>query len=438
MSAAAEGRGKTGAVMRVVGGNFLEMFDFMVYGFYAHYVAQTLFPPGDENFALIMSWATFGVGFLMRPLGAIILGAYADKRGRRAGLLLSLSIMAAGVVMIAFVPSYATIGIAAPIIVILGRLLQGFSAGAESGAVSVYLSEIAPPGRKMFYVSFQTCSQQVAVIFAAVIGISLRVVLTAEQMQAWGWRVPFIIGSLLVPLILVLRRSLQETEEFKARKTHPSLRQIYSTLLANWRIVGTAVMMITLTAVMFYLITAYMPTYGKQVLNLAPMDGFLVTVALGIANLAWMPLMASLADRVGAVRILVAAATGIAVFSYPCMQWLVAAPSFGRLLFVELFLGSLYGMWQGVLVGALVTMMPASVRTSGWSLAYSLTYAIFGGFTPALVTYLIQVTGDKAIPGFALTGAAIIGVIGTLLARKYLQAGETAEAHQRLASPARA
>lgn len=413
-------------VMRVVGGNFLEMFDFMVYGFYASYIAQALFPTGDPTFSLILSWITFGIGFLMRPLGAIVLGAYSDKHGRRAGLILSLSLMAAGVVLIAFVPTYAAIGMAAPVLVIIGRLLQGFSAGAETGTVSVYLSEVAPRGRKGLFVSLQTVSQQVAVIFAAVLGVGLRLSLTAEQMAGWGWRVPFIIGSLLVPMILVMRRSLQETDEFAARKVRPSMGQVYRTLFENWKIVGTAIMMITLTAVTFYLITAYMPTFGKQVLGLGPMDGYIVTVCLGLANLMWMPVAGAWSDRIGHAPIMLAAATGLAVFSYPCMMWLVADPSFGRLLAVELFLGSIYGLWQGVLVGALVDMMPANVRTSGWSLAYSLTYAIFGGFTPALVTYLIHVTGDRAIPGIALTGAAVVGIVGTLFARRYLPRPEPA------------
>jgi MFS family permease len=408
------------SVAQVTCGNFLEMFDFMVYGFYAAIIAKVLFPSGDEYFALILSWMTFGVGFLMRPLGAIFLGAYADKHGRRAGLLLSLSLMSVGIVMIAFVPSYATIGMAAPIIVVAGRLLQGFSAGAETGTVSVYLTEIAPEGRKGLFASFQTVSQQVAVIFASAIGITLRLSLTTAQMEAWGWRVPFVIGSLLVPFLLLVRRSIQETDEFKARKIRPSMREVWRTLWLNWRIVGTAVMMITLTAVMFYLVTAYMPTFGTQVLKLGPMDGFIVTVCLGIANLFWMPIMGLWSDRIGRTPIMLAAAGAIAIFSYPCMEWLAIAPSFARLLAVEMFLGSLYGMWQGVLIVALVEMMPVSVRTSGWSLAYSLTYAIFGGFTPALVTYLIHETGDKGMPGLALTAAAIVGFCGTFLARKYL------------------
>jgi MFS family permease len=408
------------AVARVICGNFLEMFDFFVYGFYASIIAKVLFPAGDAYVSLLLSWMTFGAGFLMRPLGALVLGAFADTHGRRAGLLLSLALMSAGVVCIGFVPSYASIGPIAPLVVLVGRLLQGFSAGAESGTVSVYLTEIAPPGRRGLFASLQTWSQQVAVIFASAIGIVLRLSLTPQQMTDWGWRVPFIIGSLLIPFLLVMRRSIEETEEFKARRHHPGLAVIWRTLWLNWRLVGTAMMMITLTAVMFYLVTAYMAGFGSEVLHLSPVDSFLVTLCTGFANLVWIPLIAALSDKVGRAPLLLAAAAAIALTSYPSMEWLVAEPSLTRLFMVEMFLGSLYGMWQGVLIVSIVEIMPAEVRAAGWSVAYSLTYAIFGGFTPALVTWLIHATGDKGMPGAALVPAAIIGFIGTLLARKHL------------------
>ena len=396
------------------------MFDFMVYGFYAGVIAKVLFPSGDDYAGLLLSWMTFGAGFLMRPLGAVFLGAYADKHGRRAGLLLSLSLMAVGVVLIAVVPSYSTIGVAAPAIVLVGRLLQGFSAGAESGTVSVYLVEIAPKGREGLFASLQTWSQQVAVIFAASIGIALRLWLTPAEMAAWGWRVPFIIGSTLIPFLLVVRRSVQETEAFKRRGAHPGMAQIWRTLLLNWRLVGTAMMMITLTSVMFYMVTAYMATFGSDVLKLAPTASFVVTMCVGFANLVWIPVMGSLSDRIGRPPIMLAAASATALFAYPCMEWLVADPSFWRLFTVQMFLGSLYGMWQGVLIVTIVELMPVNVRIAGWSIAYSLTYAIFGGFTPALVTWLIHATGDKAMLGAVLVPAAVIGLIGTLLARKHL------------------
>src|SRR5471030_2361782 len=197
----ASNTGKGKAIFRVVSGNFLEMFDFMVYGFYATAIAKTFFPTDSAFASLMLSLATFGAGFLMRPLGAIFLGAYIDRHGRKKGLVITLAMMAAGTVLIACVPGYATLGVTAPLLVLAGRLLQGFSAGAELGGVSVYLSEIATPGRKGFFVSWQSGSQQLAVVFAALQGVALHHFLSAEQVDRWGWRVPFWIGCLVVPFL---------------------------------------------------------------------------------------------------------------------------------------------------------------------------------------------------------------------------------------------
>src|SRR3954453_1826225 len=186
----APGQSKTSAVLRVTAGNFLEQFDFFLFGFYATQIAAVFFPAGSDFASLMLTFAVFGAGFLMRPLGAIILGAYIDEVGRRKGLIVTLGIMASGTVLIAFVPSYASIGVIAPLLVLLGRLLQGFSAGAELGGVSVYLAEIATPGHKGFYVSWQSASQQIAVMFAAVLGVLLHSRFSPAQMTAWGWRVP--------------------------------------------------------------------------------------------------------------------------------------------------------------------------------------------------------------------------------------------------------
>ncbi len=404
-------------VFRVVSGNFLEMFDFMVYGFYASAIAHAMFPSDSEFVSLMLSLVTFGMGFLMRPLGAIVLGGYIDRHGRRAGLILSLALMSAGVLMIALTPSYATIGIAAPIIVLIGRLLQGFSAGAESGGVSVYLSEIATPGRRGFFVSWQSASQQVAVVFAAVIGVVLRLTLSEDQMQSWGWRVPFLIGCLIVPFLFYIRRSLQETEAFKAQiaKRRPTLREVYGALARDWRIVILAVFLVTLTSVMFYLITAYTPTFGKRELGLTSMDSFICTVAVGVSNFIWIPFMGALSDRVGRLRVMLTFSILIALTAYPAMHWLVGSPSFGHLLGTLMWFSFLYGGYQGVMVVTLTEIMPANVRATGFSLAYSLSQAIFGGFTPAISTWLIQVTGNKAMPGAWLAAAAVVALIGALL-----------------------
>ncbi|MEG0880773.1 MAG: MFS transporter, partial [Janthinobacterium sp.] len=187
-------------VIRVTSGNFIEMYDFFLFGFYATYIAKAFFPATSEYAALMMTFATFGAGFFMRPLGAIILGSYIDRIGRRKGLVLTLAIMASGTALIAFVPGYATIGLLAPFLVLIGRLLQGFSAGVELGGVSVYLSEMATPGNKGYYVSWQSASQQVAIIFSAALGYFLNETLSKEFIADWGWRIPFFIGCSIIPV----------------------------------------------------------------------------------------------------------------------------------------------------------------------------------------------------------------------------------------------
>src|SRR5882762_3365598 len=204
---------KIGAVIRVSSGNFLEMYDFMVFGYYAAAIGRTFFPKVSEFASLMLSLATFGVGFLMRPLGAVVLGTYIDRKGRRAGLILTLALMSVGTLSIAVVPGYAAIGIAAPLLVVAGRLLQGFSAGVELGGVSVYLSEIATPGHKGFFVSWQSASQQCAVVFAATIGVALSARLSPEQMSDYGWRIPLLVGCAILPFLFLIRRTLPETQE---------------------------------------------------------------------------------------------------------------------------------------------------------------------------------------------------------------------------------
>ena len=261
---------KIGMVLRVTSGNFLEMFDFFLSGVFASYIAKAFFPLESQYASLLLTFVAFGAGFLMRPLGAIFLGAYVDRIGRRKGLIVTLSIMACGTVLIAFVPSYATIGIAAPLLVLIGRLLQGFSAGVELGGVSVYLSEMATPGHKGFYASWQSTSQQVAIIVSATFGFALNASLSPQQVDDWGWRIPFFVGCMIVPFVFFIRRSLQETDEFLARKHHPTVGQIYRSILANWAIVLCGMMMVIMTTVSFYLITVYTPTFGKSVLSFPP------------------------------------------------------------------------------------------------------------------------------------------------------------------------
>jgi len=422
MITSSERKSKMWSVVRVSSGNFLEMYDFMVFGYYAAAIGKAFFPSGSAFVSLMLSLMTFGAGFLMRPLGALVLGAYTDRHGRRAGLLLTLSLMSVGIISIACVPGYATIGLLAPLLVVTGRLLQGFSAGMELGGVSVYLSEIATPGHKGFYVSWQSGSQQVAVMFAASIGVVLNSMLPPEKMQQWGWRVPLLLGCIIIPFLFRLRRSLAETDEFVARKHRPSTAEILRSLRNNWAIVLVGTFMVTMTTVSFYMITAYTPTFGSSVLHLASIDSLIVTLCVGASNLFWLPIMGSLSDRIGRRPLLFGCTLLMLITAYPAMLWLIREPSFGRLLTVELWLSFIYGSYNGAMVVFLTEIMPADVRTSGFALAYSLATAIFGGFTPALCTYLIQTSGNRAIPGLWLSFAAACGFVATLFARPQLGA----------------
>ena len=417
MPSPSDRRARIWPVVRVSSGNFLEMYDFMVFGYYASAIGAAFFPTGNKFLSLMLSLMTFGAGFLMRPLGAIVLGAYTDKHGRRAGLLLTLGLMSVGIFSIACVPGYAAIGLLAPLFVLVGRLLQGFSAGMELGGASVYLSEIATPGHKGFYVSWQSASQQVAVMFAALAGMTLNATLPAEAMTIWGWRVPLLLGCIIIPVLFLLRRSLQETDEFTAHRRHPSTSEILRSLLENWRIVAIGTMLVTMTTVSFYMITAYTPTFGNSVLHLGSKESLLVTLCVGASNLFWLPVMGSLSDKVGRRPLLFIFTILMLVTAYPAMLWLVSAPSFARLLAVELWLSFIFGSYNGAMVVFLTEIMPAHVRTSGFSLAYSLATAIFGGFTPAVCTYFIHVTGNRAIPGVWLSFAAACGLGAALLAR---------------------
>ncbi|RRA25538.1 citrate-proton symporter [Cronobacter sakazakii] len=407
-------RSRIGAILRVTSGNFLEQFDFFLFGFYATYIAHTFFPASSEFASLMMTFAVFGAGFLMRPIGAIVLGAYIDKVGRRKGLIMTLSIMAAGTFLIVLIPSYEAIGLWAPLFVLIGRLLQGFSAGAELGGVSVYLAEIATPGRKGFYTSWQSGSQQVAIMVAAAMGFALNAALDQSAISSWGWRLPFLFGCLIVPFIFVLRRKLEETQEFSARRHHLDMKQVFRMLLTHWPVVVAGMMMVAMTTTAFYLITVYAPTFGKKVLMLSASDSLLVTLLVAISNFFWLPVGGARSDRFGRKPVLVAMTLLALATAYPALMMLAAAPGFSMMLGVLLWLSFMYGLYNGAMIPALTEIMPAEVRVAGFSLAYSLATAIFGGFTPVISTALIEYTGDKASPGYWMSFAALCALLATL------------------------
>ena len=407
-------KSKVATVLRVTSGNFLEMFDFFLFGFYASYISKAFFPVANAYASLMLTFVTFGAGFLMRPLGAVLLGAYVDRIGRRKGLIVTLTIMATGTILIAFVPGYATIGLFAPFLVLIGRLLQGFSAGVELGGVSVYLAEMSTPGNKGFYVSWQSGSQQVSVMFAAIIGYVLNHMLMPAEMGDWGWRIPFFIGCAIVPFLFYIRRSLEETEEFLQRKVRPSAREIFTSLAQNWRIVALGMLLVAMTTISFYTITVYTPTFGKTVLKLSDTDSLLVTFCTALSNLFWLPVMGAVSDRVGRKPLLLIFSALTLLTAYPALAWLVANASFTNMLTVLLWLSFLYGSYNGAMVVALTEIIPVTVRTAGFSLAYSLATAFFGGFTPLISTWLIEETGNRAAPGYWMAFGGLCGLVATV------------------------
>jgi MFS transporter, MHS family, citrate/tricarballylate:H+ symporter len=419
-------------VLRVTSGNFLEMFDFFLFGIYASHIAATFFPNDNPFVSLMVTFLSFAAGFVMRPIGALTLGPYIDRIGRRKGLIVTLLLMATGTVLIAFVPAYATIGIAAPILVLIGRLLQGFSAGVELGGVSVYLSEMAKPGQKGFYVSWQSASQQVAIVVAALLGFLINKFLMPQQISDWGWRIPFFIGCMIIPFIFVIRRSLQETKEFAARKHQPDTREIFRTLFSNWSVVLGGVGMVMMTTVSFYLITVYTPSFGKSVLHLSESQALLVTMAVGVSNFIWLPIAGAVSDRIGRKPILIAFTLLALLTSYPALSWLAANITFGHMMLVELWLSFIYAWYNGAMVVALTEVVPVTVRTAGFSLAYSLATTL-GGSSLAISTFAIEATGDKAAPGYWMSFAALCGLVATLFLYRRkatpLLDGQTAARH---------
>ena len=400
-------------VLRVTSGNFLEMYDFFLFGIYARQIAHTFFPSDDPYASLMATFLSFAAGFAMRPIGALALGPYIDRIGRRKGLILTLSIMACGTILIAFVPGYATIGVLAPVLVVLGRLLQGFSAGVELGGVSVYLSEMATPGNKGLYVSWQSASQQVAVVFAALLGYAIANLMAPETASSWGWRIPFFIGCAIVPFLYMIRRRLEETAEFAARKVHPTIgadlrharRQLANR--ARRRRDGDDDDGVVLSHHGLHADFRQKRAQAHRIRR-APGDNCGCGVEFCLAADLGRPFGS---DRPQAdpshlrrSRLLTA---------YPVLDWLVREPTFDRMLGVELWLSFIYACYNGAMVVALTEIIPASVRTSGFSLAYSLATTL-GGSSLLISTWLIAHTGDKAAPGYWMSFAAICGLIATL------------------------
>jgi len=397
-------------------GNALEWFDLVVYGFFAVLIAKLFFPTGNDTVSLLLTLGTFGVSFFMRPLGAIVIGAYADRAGRKAALTLSILLMMGGTLIIAILPTYQTIGLAAPVILVIARLMQGFSAGGEFGSATAFLAEHVP-GRRGFFASWQVASQGLTTLLAAGFGVLLTGNLSGEQMTAWGWRVPFFFGLLIGPVAWYIRTRLDETPEFLAAETTTTpLRDTFTGQKLRLLI---AVGVVVLGTVATYLVL-FMPTYGVKQLGLAPWVAFAAIALTGVIQMLLSPLVGHLSDRHGRTRIMLVSALLLLVLIYPAFVYLVAHPSFGTLIAVQIVLGFLMTGYFAALPGLLSEIFPVQTRTTGMSLAYNIAVTIFGGFGPFIITWLIGATASKVAPSFYLMFAAVISLIALLAARHKL------------------
>ena len=391
-------------------GNALEWFDFVVYGFFAGDDGEAVLPGRERNGIAALALATFGVTFFMRPFGAIILGSFADRYGRKAAFTLTIIIMMAGTAIIAFAPTYSSIGLLAPILIVVARMIQGFSAGGEFGSATAFLAEQNPQQRG-FFASWQFASQGLTTILATAFGVTLASTLSTEQMESWGWRVPFVFGLLIGPVAYYIRRHVDETTEFQS--TQISKAPLREALSDGKKRLLIALGTVVLCTVAMYTIL-FMPTYATRQLGLPASGAFLATLLTGAIQVVLIPIVGALSDRHGRLPITFASAAAILLTVYPMFVWLAATPTLSTLLMVQAILGVLMAGYMGGLPALMSELFPTRLRTTGLSISYSFGVAIFGGFAPFINAWLIEVTGSNLAPSFYLMLAAVISLVALI------------------------
>jgi MHS family proline/betaine transporter-like MFS transporter len=418
---------RTQQVAAAVVGNALEWYDFIVFGFLTVIIARLFFPAEDEFAGLLLTTATFGVGFFMRPLGGLYLGIYADHHGRKAALQLIIALMTVAMLLIACAPPYAVIGIAAPLIVVTARLLQGFATGGEFAIATAFLVEVAPPGRRGLFGSLQQVGLALAALGGALAGVLVTTTLDPVQLDRWGWRVPFLLGLLIAPVGWHIRRNLEETGEFiAARATAGARPRLGALLLTNLRGVLVTFGLIVCGTITYYVVLVYMPTYAQRQLGIPLAAAFEAqAIALGCLTLI-VPACGALSDRVGRRPLLLLGTVLLLVVLHPLFRRVQTAPSFAHLLEMQVTLCGLLGLYYGPLSTAVAEQFPTGVRSTGLSLAYNLAVMLFGGFAQFFVTWLIAVTGDPLAAAYYLMFGCAVGFVAACFVRPHRSAHDWA------------
>ncbi len=397
-------------------GNALEWFDIAIYAVLAIYIGRNFFPSHDPGVELIQAFAVFGVSYLIRPLGGLVLGSFADRHGLKKGLTVTIRLMVLGTALLAFMPSYASIGILAPIGIVLARLIQGFSAGGEFGAATAYL--IAQNGkRKGFLGSFQFASQGLGSLLAAILVAVLTSVFSDAQMTEWGWRIPFLFGLLVGPAGFLIRRAMKEVPlpEKPDDEKHSPIREVFATQKVGMLIAGGT--LAVSTALNFIL--QYMPTFAIKELGLEPGISFTSLIITGVILTFGTPVVGHLSDKFGRMAIMVPTVVVLLVAVVPLFLWVISARSFLVLALVMTILGLLKAAYFGALPSVMSDSFDARARATGLSFSYNTAVVAFGGFTPMIASYLVQQTGQAVAPGYYLAVIAVISLVALASAVKF-------------------
>jgi MHS family proline/betaine transporter-like MFS transporter len=400
------------AVFAATIGNVLEWYDFTIYAAFALSISKTFFPTDNEVVSLMLSFATFAIGFVARPFGAAFLGNYADNRGRRDALSLTILLMALGTGMIAVCPGYAAIGMAAPAIIVLARLIQGFSAGGEIGGAISTLVEYAPPEKRGLYASLTQMSIGGSTLLSGLVAFAISSAMPAEAIQAWGWRLAFVVGLAIAPIGLYIRRELEDAPLFKSAR-HADEMPALRVLRDHWRTVLSGMLIVMLWTVAQY-ITNYFPTFAVRELKVSLSQSYLGPMVFGTVMLL-CPLVGMLADRFSRKSVMAFGALGLLAAAYPAFSYLIAAPSTERVVITQIGVAAFLLIYTAPAAAVLAELFSTTVRATGVSISFSLGVSVFGGFTPLILTALINWTKQPISVAFYLMAAATISLITVLL-----------------------
>jgi len=395
-------------------GNALEFYEILVYGYFAVTIAKVFFPSADEAVSLLVTLGTFGASFLARPVGAIFLGAYGDRKGRKRALTLSILLMTIGTGLMTIMPSYGSIGLLAPVLVIAARLLQGFSVGGEFASSTAFLLEHRPD-RAGYFASWQWSSQGFAAIIATGFGVLLTTTMPAADLQSWGWRIPFAFGLLIGPGGYYIRSHMEETPEFLASgAARAPMRDL---LTDQWdRLLLTIGAVATSTSSQYMLV--YMPTYAIRELGLPQSIGFAAAMMAAALQTVVVPLVGLWVDRVGQTRVMIGAATLFFLTSFPAFVLLNAYASLAVLVLMVCWISLLKSFFSGALPSLMAKIFPVATRVSGMSMSYNIGVMIFGGFAPFFAQSLIGITGTKLAPSYYMMATALLSLAAVIALRR--------------------